>query len=181
MLLIILPNFKVAREMELLNQSGNTNITRTFQHSIFVENKSCSEIKLCNPKAPSGSYVIDPDGEGGVTPAQFTDKKNIGVTVISHDSEDRTLVQGCDPKGCYQRDIHYTGANFLQLGNLTTTSAHCEQFIKFECHRAMLLYNGHMFGWWLSRDGDKITYLYLQVRMRSYWHVRRHRIWIQLR
>ncbi|KAJ7372435.1 Basement membrane-specific heparan sulfate proteoglycan core protein [Desmophyllum pertusum] len=29
------------------------------------ENKSCSAIKLYNPKAPSGSYVIDPDGDGG--------------------------------------------------------------------------------------------------------------------
>ena len=148
--------------MELLSQSVNTNITRTFQHSVFAENKSCSEIKLCNPKAPSGSYVIDPDGEGGVTLftvyCDMTDKNTIGVTVISHDSENRTLVQGCDPKGCYQRDIHYTGANFLQLGNLTTISAHCEQFIKFECHNAVLLYNGRMFGWWVSRDGDQMTY-----------------------
>ena len=80
MLLIIWPNFKLAREMEL-NQSVNTNITRTFQHSVFAENKSCSEIKLCNPKAPSGSYVIDPDGEGGVTPftvyCDMTDKNTI--------------------------------------------------------------------------------------------------------
>ena len=88
----------------------------------------------------------------------MTDKNNIGVTVISHDSEDRTQVQGCEPKGCYQRDIHYTGANFLQLGNLTTTSAHCEQFIKFECHHTLLLENGHMTGWWVSRDGDQMTY-----------------------
>ena len=56
-----------------------------------------------------------------------------------------------------------TNVIFTTLGQIfssweTTTSAHCEQFIKFECHRAMLLYNGHMFGWWVSRDGDKITY-----------------------
>ena len=125
-------------------------------------NKSCSQIKLSDPSAPSGSYLINHDGEGDVTPftvhRDMTDKNNIGVTVTSHDSEDRTLVQGCDPKGCYQRDIHYTGTNFLQLRNLTTTSAHCEQFIKFECHYAVLLYNGHMFGWWVSRDGDQMTY-----------------------
>ena len=88
----------------------------------------------------------------------LTDKNNIGVTVISHDSEDRTLVQGCELEGCYRRDIHYTGTNFLQLGNLTTISAHCEQFIKYECHDSVLLYNGGMFGWWVSRDGDQMTY-----------------------
>ena len=88
----------------------------------------------------------------------MTDKNNIGVTVISHDSEDTTLVEGCEPKGCYQRDIHYTGANFLQLGNLTSISTHCEQFIKYECHHASLLNNGLMESWWVSRDGDQMTY-----------------------
>ena len=154
-------------------------------------NKSCSQIKLSDPSAPSGSYLINHDGEGDVTPftvhRDMTDKNNIGVTVTSHDSEDRTLVQGCDPKGCYQRDIHYTGTNFLHLRNLTTTSAHCEQFIKFECHYGVLLYNGHMFGCWVSRDGDQMTYWGGSNStnpyrcMRSYWHVCRHRIWMQLR
>ena len=88
----------------------------------------------------------------------MTDKNKVGVTVISHDSENRTLVQGCDPAGCYKRDIHYTGANLLQLGNLTAISAHCEQFIKYECFGSVLLYNGKMFSWWVSRDGDNMTY-----------------------
>ena len=115
---------------------------------------------MCNPKAPSGSYVIDPDGEGGVTPftvyCNMTDKNTIGVTVISHDSEDRTQVQGCLPAGCYQRDIHYTGANFLQLGKLTSTSTHCEQFIKYECFGSLIF--RFKYGWWVSRDGDQMTY-----------------------
>jgi len=86
------------------------------------------------------------------------DKNNIGVTVISHDSENRTLVQGCEPAGCYKRDIHYNGTNLLQMGKLTAISAHCEQFIKYECHHAMLLNNGKLNGWWVSRDGEKMTY-----------------------
>ncbi|KAL9951911.1 hypothetical protein ACROYT_G044657 [Oculina patagonica] len=124
--------------------------------------ESCSVIKLRNPKAPTGSYVIDPDGEGGVTTftvdCDMTDKNKVGVTVISHDSEDRTYVTGCEPSGCYKRDIHYTGADLLQLGNLTAISAHCEQFIKYECYGSRLLYNGDMYGWGLSRDGDNMTY-----------------------
>ena len=88
----------------------------------------------------------------------MTDKNKVGVTVVSHDSKERTLVQGCEPRGCYKRDIHYIGANLLQLRKLTAISANCEQFIKCECHHAMLLHNGNMFGWWVSRDGDKMTY-----------------------
>ena len=123
---------------------------------------SCSVIKLYNPEAESGSYVIDPDGEGGVTPftvhCNMSDKNNVGVTVISHDSEDRMLVQDCSSNGCYKRDITYTGADFLQLRSLTTISVHCEQFIKYECFGPVLLYNGGMYGWWVSRDGDQMTY-----------------------
>ena len=88
---------------------------------------------MSDPNAPSRSYVIDPDGIGGVTPytadCVMTDKNNIGVTVISDDSENRTLVQGCGGAGSCRRNIHYTGANLLQLGNLTTISAQCEQLI----------------------------------------------------
>ena len=117
---------------------------------------------MCDPNAPSGSYIIDPDGEGGelafTVHCDMTDKSNVGVTVISHDSEDRTLVEGCEPIGCYKRDIHYAGANLLQLGKLTAISADCEQFIKYECHNTLLLNNGNMNGWWVSRDGDKMTY-----------------------
>ena len=87
----------------------------------------------------------------------MTDKNNVGVTVISHDSENRTLVQGYDPAGSYKRDINYTRADLLQLGNLTAISAHCEQFIKYECYHSRL-YNGDMFGWWVSRDGENMTY-----------------------
>ena len=119
-------------------------------------------IKLSDPDAPSGSYFIDPDGKGAVTPftvhCNMTEKNKVGVTVISHDSEDRKHVKGCSIPGCYQRDIHYTGATLLQLEKLTAISSHCEQFIKYECYHSMLLLNGTMYGWWVSRDGNKMTY-----------------------
>ena len=128
----------------------------------FSGNKTCSDIKLCDPKAPSGSYVIDPDGKGGVTPftvlCDMTDKNKVGVTVISHDSEDKTLVNGFSTQGSYLRNVTYTEADQLQLGRLTASSASCEQFIKYECHHTVLLYNGNMYGWWVSRDGRKMTY-----------------------
>ena len=113
----------------------------------------------------SGNYVIDPDGEGGLAPftafCDMTDKSGVGVTVISHNSESRTYVHhvsGYGSRGSYSRDIHYTGASLSQLASLTRVSSHCEQFIKYECHHSVLLYNNDPHGWWVSRDSQKMRY-----------------------
>jgi len=50
------------------------------------------------------------------------DKNGVGVTVISHESESRTLVYGYGGPGSYSRDIHYTGASLSQLASLTRVS-----------------------------------------------------------
>ena len=117
---------------------------------------------MLNHTAESGNYVIDPDGKGGLPPidvtCDMTDKNGVGVTVISHDSENRTLVNGCDGAGCYSRDIHCTGASLSQLASLTRVSLHCELFIKYECHGSSLVYNNKTFGWWVSPDDAIMKY-----------------------
>ena len=121
---------------------------------------SCSEVKKYISSV-SGNYVIDPDGEGGLAPftvfCDMTDKSGVGVTVISHDSESRAHVSGCEPSGCYSRDIHYTGASLSQLASLTRVSSHCQQFIKYECYGSAIFKWGGM-AWWVSRDSTKMTY-----------------------
>ena len=69
----------------------------------------------------------------------MTDKEGAGETVVSHDSENRTHVDGCDPHGCYKRDVSYTGVLITQLDALTDVSARCEQFISYECFNSRLL------------------------------------------
>ena len=107
---------------------------------------SCSVIRKY-VSSVSGSYVIDPDGAGGL--ASFTvycdmsDKNGVGVTIISHDSESRTLVDGYKYHGSYSRDIHYTGASLSQLSSLTRVTSHCEQFIKYECFHSRLSSDGY--------------------------------------
>ena len=100
--------------------------------------KSCSEIKALSPQVPSGSYVIDPDGERCCELfnvfCDMTNKDGVGATVVGHDGKDRTLVNGYEEKGGYVRDVHYSGASVAQLAHLTNVSAHCEQFIKYECY-----------------------------------------------
>ena len=76
---------------------------------------SCRGLKKGDPAAASGSYSIDPDGEEALEPFSvyynMTDKTSVGVTVISHDSDNGTLVIAYEPSGNYSRDIHYTGAS----------------------------------------------------------------------
>ena len=92
----------------------------------------------------------------------MTDKNGVGVTVVGHDSEQRTLVRGYESQGSYVRDIHYTGSGLTsnaQLFGLLDISTHCDQFIKYECHGSLLLFSpGNPNGWWVSRDNVKMTY-----------------------
>ena len=129
-----------------------------FSRVIFP--KSCADFKNSNPKALSGRYVIDPDGEKALSPftvyCDMTDENGVGVTIISHDSENRTSVNDYEDPGSYSRDIHYTGASLSQLASLTNVSSYCEQFIKYECHHSLMLKEST--AWWVSRDSTNMTY-----------------------
>jgi len=158
---LVLQNIKKSHEGSYTCRATNalTAIEAKVKINSPVTAASCSVIRK-HVSSVSGNYIIDSDGEGGLAPftvfCNMTDKNGVGVTVISHDSESRTHVQGCEPKGCYSRDIHYTGASLSQLASLTRVSSHCEQFIKYECYGSALFRYGH--AWWVSRDSTKITY-----------------------
>ena len=98
---------------------------------------SCSDLKSSCREKTSGNYIIDPDGKRGVTPfsvyCDMSDKGGGGVTVISHDSDSRTHVSGYayQCRGCYSKDVTYTGVSTAQLASLARISQNCEQFIKF--------------------------------------------------
>ena len=139
-----------------------SNTLSTIEASVEIKTPtvaSCSEVRKYISSS-SGSYVIDPDGNGGLAPftvyCDMSDKNGVGVTVISHDSENRTLVDGLEEAGSYTRNIHYSGASFPQLASLTDVSKNCIQFIKYECYGSVLLSGPH--GWWVSRDSSEMTY-----------------------
>ena len=129
---------------------------------------SCRDIKnrqlLASKSFPmdtSGFYFIDPDG-GGTGEERFkvfcnmTMYNDDGVTVISHDSENRTLVDGYEAGGSYSRNVTYTGVNAAQIATLVRISRECFQFIKFECYEVELF--GRDMAWWVLRDGTKMNY-----------------------
>ena len=117
---------------------------------------------MLDPTAENGSYLIDPDVEGHVPPfnvtCDMTDKNGVGMTVISHNSEKRTLVEGFEKAGSYSRDINYAEADLLQLASLTSVSTHCEQFIKYECFGSKMFTGKYAHAWWVSRHSAKMTY-----------------------
>jgi len=157
---LVLQNIKKSHEGSYTCRA--TNALTTIEAKVKISSSiaaSCSVIRKY-VSSVSGNYVIDPDGEGGLAPftvfCDMTDKNGVGVTVISHDSESRTHVQGCEPAGCYSRDIHYTGASLSQLASLTRVSSQCDQFIKYECHGSGFWFHSP-YGWWVSRDSTKMT------------------------
>ena len=159
---LVLQNIKKSHEGSYICRASNAlaRIEAKVKINSPVVATSCSVIKKYVTSV-SGNYVIDPDGQGGLAPftvfCDMTDKSGVGVTVISHDSESRTHVKGCEDPGCYSRDIHYTGASVSQLASLTRVSSQCEQVIKYECYRSGLW----LFiptGWWVSRDSAKMTH-----------------------
>ena len=139
-----------------------TDAFSSIQTSVTVHVKypeTCSKLKA-NISDVSGDYLIDPDGDLGEDPfpvyCNMTDKGGVGVTVVSHNSENRTQVKEYDRPGEYSLDVHYRSANISQLKALTEASGNCQQFIKYECFHARLIEDG--FSWWVSRDGQKMTY-----------------------
>ena len=144
-----------------------TNALTTVEANVKVNSPvtatSCSVIRKY-VSSISGNYVIDLDGSGGLTPltvyCDMSDKNGAGVTVISHDSEGRTHVNGngYGGPGSYSRDIHYTGASLYQLASLTRVSSHCKQFIKYECYASVMFTRFGTYAWWVSRDSSKMTY-----------------------
>ena len=112
-----------------------------------------------------GEYMIDPDGFAGEAPVtvscNMTGKNGQAGTIISHDSEAKTLVKGYEERQSYRRDIYYSMPQ-KQVVALMMLSGHCEQFIRYDCHGSKLikLKVNHIepVAAWESRSGEIMTY-----------------------
>ena len=140
-----------------------TNSLSSLFANVFVYVKypeTCSNVKA-NIIDISGDYVLDPDGVQGEAPftvfCNMTDKGGVGVTVVSHDSENRTYVMGFEDPGSYSRDFQYIGSSLSQIRGLMKVSTICQQFIKYECKESVFRFNSKIFAWWVSRDGQRMT------------------------
>ena len=124
---------------------------------------SCSALLIKHPSTTSGWYYINPQGLSSSSLVRvycdMTSKNGVGVTVIGHDSESRTLVKGYNPAGSYKRNIKYD-ISMQQTVAIMKQSKNCEQFIKYECYGSVFRFgsSGEYLGWWVSRQGSKMNY-----------------------
>lgn len=126
------------------------------------QNVTCTTLRKKYPNLPTGIYQINPQNLRSPPFPMFCDmtsKNGVGVTVISHDSEARTKVSGhgkyMKKHGEYIKKVTYEIA-WEQVVAIINQSKNCEQFIKYECHGALLLYKSN--SWWVSRQGKKMNY-----------------------
>ena len=125
------------------------------------ESTTCSHLKDARPSAVSGNYVIDPDGKSREDPftvyCDMTDRAGVGVTVVGHNREVRERMKDCDSKGCFKRNVSYTGVTISQLAGLTRVNSNCEQLIRFDCYNDVLFLEDS-YAWWVSREGKAMYY-----------------------
>ena len=122
------------------------------------QNVSCHDLRAKYPSLTTGVYDINPTKGKSANFQVFCDmtsKDSIGVTVIGHDSESRTKVDGYGAPGSYLRNIKYDNT-MEQIVAVIDKSAYCEQFIKYECDDSRLLKDGT--SWWVSRQGNRMNY-----------------------
>ena len=147
-----------------------TNSINSIQSNVIIYVKypeTCRTVKAYISDI-SGDYVIDPDGVQGEAPftvyCNMTAEGGVGVTSVSHNSENRTHVTGFEDPGEYRRDIDYTGSSLSQIMGLMNVSSTCRQFIKYECMASVLTWvfydqvHVSLYGWWVSRDSADMTY-----------------------
>ena len=118
---------------------------------------TCSELLTKHPSTTSGNHYLNPQGLV-VSPSvqvycDMTSKNGVGVTVIGHDSESRTLVNGYESAGSYKRKINYD-ISMEQIVAIMKQSKNCEQFIKYKCYHSYFSGNS----WWVSRQGSQMNY-----------------------
>jgi len=124
---------------------------------IFVIPKTCNDIRRSG-KRQSGTYTIYPLNILG--PVQvfcdMTSMNNKGITVISHDSEVTTLVNGFEDYGSYRKRITYNIPMQI-IKAIIAESNTCEQFIIYECYGSMIFSGNTPYAWWISSSGQKMT------------------------
>ena len=113
--------------------------------------RTCLELLNKHPSTKSGTYYMNLKGLGLSSLAQvycdMTSKNGVGVTLIGHDSESRTYVNGYEAAGSYKRKINYD-ISMEHIVAIMKQSKYCEQFIKYECYQSVLLYDlNDLHGW----------------------------------
>eukprot|EP00112_Aurelia_sp_Birch-Aquarium-sp1_P015004 Seg3289.1 transcript_id=Seg3289.1/GoldUCD/mRNA.D3Y31 product="Contactin-associated protein-like 2" protein_id=Seg3289.1/GoldUCD/D3Y31 len=117
---------------------------------------TCSHLRRAG-QTKTGTYTIAPAGTSSEVYCDMDSRPGEGITIVSHDSEGRTRVDGFEARGEYKLKINYSFP-LSQVKTLIKLSSKCEQFIKYECKGSHLGLDGsNPYGWWVSVAGKKMT------------------------
>jgi len=118
---------------------------------------TCLSVLQAGFSRGEGVYWFDPDGVGGMPP--FTvdcDMEGGGWTMLGHNSQVRTHVDGPENPGSYSRNVVY-GHTLAQIDAIKAASPMCRQHLRWECKGSGLWLmpgDGHEdYGWWHDRNG----------------------------
>ncbi|XP_078699558.1 contactin-associated protein like 5-3-like [Branchiostoma floridae x Branchiostoma belcheri] len=128
-----------ALEQRLSTLEGNTENTTQPGSRDYLPS-SCTEVAGRGGIHNRSLHVIDPDGPGrGVLPmvVQCDLQGQTAITLIGHDSEARTHVNGFEDPGSYSKDVTYWNS-MEQMRALVDQSSLCKQLIKYECYGSLI-------------------------------------------
>ncbi|KAI8515688.1 hypothetical protein Bbelb_065010 [Branchiostoma belcheri] len=130
-------------------------------HATHSTSSSCTEVTERSDFNNHGFYTIDPDGpgRGGVPMVVQCDLEGqTAITLIGHNREARTHVNGYENPGVYSKDVTYWN-NMEQVRALVNQSSLCKQLIKYECHNSLMwTAAGPPSAWWVTWDGRQADY-----------------------
>ncbi|XP_019640429.1 PREDICTED: neurexin-4-like [Branchiostoma belcheri] len=149
-----------ALEQRLSTLEGNTENTTQPGSRDYLPS-SCTEVAGRGGIHNRSLHVIDPDGPGrGVLPmvVQCDLQGQTAITLIGHDSEARTHVNGFEDPGSYSKDVTYWNS-MEQMRALVDQSSLCKQLIKYECYGSLIWgTTGRPYSWWVTWDGRQADY-----------------------
>ncbi|KAL9952679.1 hypothetical protein ACROYT_G039970 [Oculina patagonica] len=124
--------------------------------------KTCTGVKLQKPSATNGHYMVDPDGDGGITALSvYCYFGAQSWTLFRHDLPSEETVDGYEAPGSYIRKVNYVNS-LSQIAKVISVSTYCRQYISYKCSKSRLMATydglGGPYGWWVSRDGQNQYY-----------------------
>lgn len=123
--------------------------------------KTCKQLRSMG-WMNSGIYTINPTGSRPVDVyCDMFSKNRVGVTVISHNSEGKTLVSGTVS---YIKYITYNVTKDV-IKAIVESSGKCEQFVKYECH-------SYGIGWYTGRGAAQCACDWVNTCARGVCHCR---------
>ncbi|XP_034248929.1 neurexin-4 isoform X1 [Thrips palmi] len=128
---------------------------------------SCEAYKNTNPVGQKALVKIDVDGSGPLPPfpvtCEFYSDGRI-MTVVNHNNEDPTPVDGFQEPGSYVHNVIYE-AEMTQIEALINRSSTCRQRLHYACKNSKLLNSPSLpnmpfqpFSWWVSRSNQRMDY-----------------------